>query len=74
MIYILYSGDYEIYMAANRLSETQVMVDPTKRLLAVLDDIGIPITCVSPVSFRRISISLNTPAMCLLLRPATGAS
>ncbi len=50
MIHILYSADYELYLGGNRLPETEVLIEPTARLLDRCDRLGIPITLFADVA------------------------
>src|SRR5688572_2121620 len=44
MVRVLYSADYELFLGENFLPEIEVLVEPTKRLLAVCEELGIPMT------------------------------
>ena len=49
MIYILYSADYEIFLGENFLPEAEILIEPTRQLLAVCGSIGIPMTLFADV-------------------------
>lgn len=44
MIRILYSADYELYLGENFLPETEVVVEPTRALLAAAERVNVPFT------------------------------
>jgi hypothetical protein len=44
MIRILYSADYELYLGENFLPETEVVVEPTRQLLAAAERVNVPFT------------------------------
>lgn len=49
MIYILYSADYELFFGRNYLSEQDVLIEPTDRLLDACRTLGIPMTLFADV-------------------------
>ena len=44
MIYVLYSGDYEVFMGGNYLPESKVLLEPTDVMLDVFESIEVPVT------------------------------
>ena len=44
MIYVLYSGDYEVFMGGNYLPESKVLLEPTRLALDAFDSIEVPVT------------------------------
>ncbi|MBW8034274.1 MAG: hypothetical protein FVQ79_00995 [Planctomycetes bacterium] len=44
MIYVLYSGDYEVFMGGNYLPESKVLLEPTDLALDVFESIKVPVT------------------------------
>ena len=50
VIYILYSADYELYLGGNNLPEEEVLIHPTEALLAVCEQLGIPLTLFCDVA------------------------
>jgi hypothetical protein len=43
-LYLLHSADYELYLGGSHLSEQELLIDPTKKLLDCYDSLGIPTT------------------------------
>ena len=44
MIYVLYSGDYEVWLGGNYLPESEVLIEPTRDTLDTFDMLGVPVT------------------------------
>lgn len=44
MIYVLYSGDYEIFMGGNYRPESEILLEPTRAAMDVFESIGVPVT------------------------------
>ncbi len=44
MIYVLYSGDYEVFMGGNYLPESEILLKPTELALDVFESIEAPVT------------------------------
>lgn len=44
MIYILYSGDYEVYLGGNHLPESEILIESTRHTLDTFDSINVPVT------------------------------
>jgi hypothetical protein len=49
-IYLLFSSDYELYFGENFLSEREVLIDPTQRILEAFEEEGIPMTLFADVA------------------------
>lgn len=61
MIYILYSGDYELYFGRNLYSEKEVLIDPTDKLLNICSAHNIPLTIfVDTLCFLRYKKITNS--------------
>ncbi|MEO5346588.1 MAG: hypothetical protein H7834_09455 [Magnetococcus sp. YQC-9] len=50
MIHLLYSADYELFLGGIALPEEAVLIEPTARLLACCDRVGIPLTLFADVA------------------------
>lgn len=44
MIYVLYSGDYEVFMGGNYLPESEILIEPTRLAMDAFESIGVPVT------------------------------
>jgi hypothetical protein len=49
-IYLLFSSDYELYFGENFLSEREVLIEPTQRILDAFEEEGIPMTLFADVT------------------------
>jgi hypothetical protein len=49
MIYILYSGDYEVFLGGNYCSEREVMVETTEKVFDIFHAIEVPLTFFADV-------------------------
>ncbi|OHB70389.1 MAG: hypothetical protein A2V70_15200 [Planctomycetes bacterium RBG_13_63_9] len=49
MIYVLYSGDYEVFLGGNHRPESQVLIDRTEAIVATCGQIGVPATFFADV-------------------------
>jgi len=49
-IYLLFSSDYELYFGENFLSEREVLIDPTQRILEAFEEEKIPMTLFADVA------------------------
>jgi len=48
-IYILYSADYELFLGGNYCNETEVLINPTNKLLNIFDNLKIPVTLFADI-------------------------
>ena len=44
MIYLLYSGDYEVFMGGNYKPESEILIEPTDLAMDVFESIEAPVT------------------------------
>ena len=44
MIYILYSGDYEVFLGGNYRPESEILLEPTRLALDTFESISVPVT------------------------------
>ena len=49
-VYFLFSSDYELYFGENYLSEREVLIEPTQRILEAFEEEGIPMTLFADVA------------------------
>ena len=54
MIYILYSNDYEVFLGGNHVTEREVLVETSKKVLSACEEVDIPMTlfCVLACLWR----------------------
>ena len=61
MLYILYSNDYEVFLGGNYLSETEILIDTTEKVLSACNNVGIPMTLFCDVAclwrYRKLGYS-----------------
>lgn len=61
MIYALYSTDYELFLGANHVSEYEILIEPTERLLKTSENAEIPMNIFCDVAsiWRYRELGMN---------------